>query len=277
MRHPVVGVGLEAAAAQRAGGDLQAVGPLDDAAAARAAARWPARRAGRSRGPGCARCPAAPTGRRPARRAPRPPGSARRRRAGRGRRRARRRCPGRSGRRRPAPPRHPSGRGSRAAGRRPAWWPRPALDGHLAAGDHRGGQERRGVGQVGLDRRRPAARTGPGATRHRFGSSSSTSTPCSRSACTVMSMCGRDGTGLPSWRTSTPSSYAAPASSSAETNWLEAEASMTTWPPRTEPRPRTVNGSVPRPSSSTSTPRPRSASEHLAPSGGCGRAGRRRR
>ena len=44
-------------------------------------------------------------------------------------------------------------------------------------------------------------------------------------------MCGRDGTGGPSWRTVTPSSYRAPASSSAETNWLDDDASITTSPP----------------------------------------------
>jgi hypothetical protein len=43
------------------------------------------------------------------------------------------------------------------------------------------------------------ARIGPGATRQAFGSESSTSTPASRSIATVMSMCGSDGTGLPSW------------------------------------------------------------------------------
>ncbi len=72
-------------------------------------------------------------------------------------------------------------------------------------------------------------------------------------------MCGIDGTGLPSWRTSTPLSYVAPASSSAETNCEDADASITTCPPGTAPSPRTTNGSAPRPSSSTVTPRPRSA------------------
>ena len=77
--------------------------------------------------------------------------------------------------------------------------------------------------------------TGPGATAQRFASASSTSTPCSRSIATVISMCGSDGTGLPSWRTSTPASYRAPASSSAETNCEDADASITTVPPRTDP------------------------------------------
>ena len=50
------------------------------------------------------------------------------------------------------------------------------------------------------------ARTGPGATDQRFGEESSTSTPCVRSIAVVMSMWGCEGTGLPSWRTSTPCS-----------------------------------------------------------------------
>ena len=48
--------------------------------------------------------------------------------------------------------------------------------------------------------------TVPGSTAHRLASVSSTSTPCSRRIATVMSMWGSEGTGLPSWRTSTPSS-----------------------------------------------------------------------
>ena len=98
--------------------------------------------------------------------------------------------------------------------------------------------------------------TGPGATRHRLGSASSTSTPCSRSMATVMSRWGCDGTGLPSWSTSTPWSKRAPASSRAETNWLDPEASSTTLPPGTCPAPPTVNG---RRSPSTRTPSARRA------------------
>ena len=74
-----------------------------------------------------------------------------------------------------------------------------------------------------------------------------------------MAMCGIEGTGLPSCSTSTPSSKRAPASSSAETNWDDAEASMTTCPPCTDPVPRTSNGKAPRPASSMSTPRVLSA------------------
>ena len=59
-------------------------------------------------------------------------------------------------------------------------------------------QERRRVGEVGLDRGGRSAATGPGrdrpAVRRR---ASSTSTPCARSIATVMSMWGSDGTGLP--------------------------------------------------------------------------------
>ena len=43
-------------------------------------------------------------------------------------------------------------------------------------------------------------------------------------------------------------------------NWDEAEASRVTAPPGIRPVPWTVNGSVPRPSSSTGAPRARSAS-----------------
>ena len=96
-----------------------------------------------------------------------------------------------------------------------------------------------------------SAVTGPGATCQRLGSASSTSTPWRRSSAMVISMCGIDGTGLPSWRTSTPLSYLAPARRRAETNCEDADASITTCPPGTAPPPRTVNGSAPRPSSST--------------------------
>ncbi len=84
----------------------------------------------------------------------------------------------------------------------------------------------------------------------------STSTPCSRRQATVIATWGSEGMGGPSWRTLMPASYDAPASSSAETNWLDADASITTDPPRTLPVPTTVNGRVPRPPSSTSTPEP---------------------
>ena len=63
-------------------------------------------------------------------------------------------------------------------------------------------------------------------------------------------MCGSLGTGWPSWWTVTPSAYRAPASSRPDTNWLDADASIVTDPPRSPPVPWTMNGSVPRPSSS---------------------------
>ena len=68
----------------------------------------------------------------------------------------------------------------------------------------------------------------------------------------------------------------APASSSAETNCEEALASIVTVPPRTAPEPRTVNGSAPRPPSSTCTPRARSAAS-IGPTGAGACADRRRR
>ena len=103
------------------------------------------------------------------------------------------------------------------------------------------------------------ALTSLGSTRQVWTSPSSTTTPASRSVSTVISMCGRLGTALPSWCTVTPSSKRAPESSRPETNCEDAEASRVTAPPRTDPRPWTVNGRPPRPSSSTSTPRVRSA------------------
>ena len=72
-------------------------------------------------------------------------------------------------------------------------------------------------------------------------------------------MCGSDGTGGPSWCTSMPRSNRAAASSSPETSCDEPEASSVTAPPRTDPEPRMVNGSAPRPPSSIETPRVRSA------------------
>ena len=66
-------------------------------------------------------------------------------------------------------------------------------------------------------------------------------------------MCGSLGTGLPSWWTVTPCSYRAPASSSAETNCEDCEASSVTYRPivavllRIGDRARTVqNGDIHR-------------------------------
>ena len=100
------------------------------------------------------------------------------------------------------------------------------------------------------------AATGPGRTCQRFGVASSTSTPAWRSIATVMAMCGADGSAAPTCCTVRPSVNDAPASSRPETNCDDAEASISTAPPATDPAPRTRNG---RPSPSTSTPRPRSA------------------
>ena len=69
----------------------------------------------------------------------------------------------------------------------------------------------------------------------------------------VMAMCGIDGSRAPRCSIRIPSRRRAPTSSSPETNWLEADASIITRPPAGSP-PCTVNGMVPRPSSSTSTP-----------------------
>ena len=102
---------------------------------------------------------------------------------------------------------------------------------------------------------------GPGATRQRLASPSSTSTPASRSIDTVIAICGADGTDSPVCTIVSPSANAAPDSSRPETNCDDAEASISTTPPATDPAPRTANG---RPSPSMSTPRPRSASSRGA-------------
>ena len=150
-----------------------------------------------------------------------------------------------------------------------------------------------GVGGLGADRGQPAMRTipplttaaarngtaldrsgsitqcraaiGPGETRHRLVWVSSTSTPASRSIATVIATCGADGTDSPVCTIVSPSVNAAPDSSSPETNCDDADASISTVPPATEPPPRTENG---RPSPSMSTPSPRNASS----SGAIGRA-----
>ena len=101
----------------------------------------------------------------------------------------------------------------------------------------------------------------PGATRQMPGRESSTVTPAARSTATVISMCGSDGRVGPMWRTVRPCAYRAAASSRPETNWLEPDASTSTEPPVSPPRPCTVNGSRPAsPWSSTRTPRARNAS-----------------
>ena len=153
--------------------------------------------------------------------------------------------------------------------------PRPSGHADPAAAGHRQHHEGRGVRQVRLDRHVD----GPDACgRHRPGGRrrTSTSTPCSAGTATVISMWGSEGTGGPSWRTLTPSSYAAPASSSAETNWLDAEASMTTCPPRDVSGPG--HGERQRaPAAVVDLHAERRAGRRgHRPSGGSGRAGHRR-
>ena len=73
---------------------------------------------------------------------------------------------------------------------------------------------------------RPASR--PGSTDQTSGTESSTPAPAARSISTVIRRCGALGTGGPTWRTTTPRSNSGAASSSPETSWLEADASMVT-------------------------------------------------
>ena len=81
-------------------------------------------------------------------------------------------------------------------------------------------------------------------------------------------MCGAEGTLGPSWCTSAPLSYRGAASSSPETSCEEPEASRVTVPPLIPPRPRTTNGTLPRPPSSITAPRSRRAASS-GPTGRC--------
>ena len=158
-----------------------------------------------------------------------------------------------------ARPIRPSRSRSRATRLRPGW-SGPASRERSRCRRWRARRRRRAprwTGPAPPVRRRAAPATG--GTTHRSGVESSTSTPCRRSCSIVIATCGSDGRDVPTWRRSTPSSYLGAASSNAEMNWLDAEASICTSPPRTRPWPMTVNGIAPRPSSSISTPRPRSA------------------
>ena len=85
---------------------------------------------------------------------------------------------------------------------------------------------------------------------------------------TVIAMCGAEGTGGPSCRTSMPSSNRGAASSRPDTSCEDPEASSTTVPPRTAPRPCTVNGTAARPPSSICAPSCRSAAR-IGPTGRC--------
>ena len=98
--------------------------------------------------------------------------------------------------------------------------------------------------------------------------SSATSAPAAWSMRTVMAMCGAEGTGGPSCRTSMPSSNRGAASSRPETSCEDPEASSTTVPPRTAPPPCTVNGTAARPPSSMCAPSCRSAAR-IGPTGRC--------
>ena len=122
------------------------------------------------------------------------------------------------------------------------------------------------------------APTGPGVDPpHATRSASSTTTPTSRSASTVMTTCGALGIGGPTCSTTRPSSKRAAASSSPDTNWLDADASIRSVPPRTRPVPRTVNGS--RPASAGLVrldARVRAGRPARSPSGAAGPPGRRR-
>ena len=104
---------------------------------------------------------------------------------------------------------------------------------------------------------------GPGATVQDSSPDRSTATPAERSICTVISMCGIDGSDPPRCATVTPRSNRAADSSRPETNCEDPDASMVTPPPRSAPVPRRVNGSA---SPSMSAPRSRSASR-MVPSG----------
>ena len=191
--------------AQRRGLDHQAVGGLGDVAAERVELARRARRAGRSRGRAGGRCRAAARGSRPARPARPAPGSARRRRRG------RRRCRARSPVPRTVSPslveasrRRPS-RSRRSRSPSPAWVRarRPAGHGDPAAGDQRGGEERRGVGQVRLDLDVDGAERAA-APPPDVGGGVVDRTPPLAQHRTVISMCGWLGTGGPTWRTATP-------------------------------------------------------------------------
>ena len=80
------------------------------------------------------------------------------------------------------------------------------------------------------------------------------STPRAARVAIVISMCGRLGSRSPAWRRSRPRSNRGAESSRPDTNWLDADASISSSPPSTRPVPCTVNGRAPRRSSSRSTP-----------------------
>ena len=114
---------------------------------------------------------------------------------------------------------------------------RPAGDAHRAAGDHGRRQERQ---RRWTDRVRPPS-AGPrprrAAPASGWATESSTSTPACRSIATVIAMCGADGTVEPVCCTVRPSVNDAPDSSRPDTNCDDADASIATVPPATDPLP----------------------------------------
>ena len=233
MRAPVVArrwswCARQRAAVQRRGARCGCRRPARAPRRRERAARRRAPRCGRSRVRGCARCRRACVGRvreRGERR--RSSGSARPPPTGRGRRPGCR-WPGRDGERAAAAD-GPRAHQRQDLGEHRARLRRvggPSRHRHRAAGDHRRREERRRVGQVGLDRDVLAAdragRHDPfagrrAARRGRRGAPSDS---------IVMSMCGMLGSRSPRWTRCSPTSKRGAASSRPETNWLDALASI---------------------------------------------------
>ena len=155
---------------------------------------------------------------------------------------------------------------------------RPVRHGHPAAGDQRRGQERRGVGQVGLDLARPRA----AAARARPARRSAARRRRPATPAVAQHVDGhpdvrlRRAAAAPTCRTSTPWSNRAPTAAGRTTNWLEDDASMCTGPPPAAGRCRHGERQRARPSSSTSAPSVAQRVEHGAHRPLAGAAGRRR-
>ena len=166
-----------------------------------------------------------------------------------------------------ARPRRPSRRAARAARRRPGSCA-PASAARVTAPPvaTRGGEERRGVGEVGLDRRGRRPAIGPGATRQLLGVGVVDVDAALRSTSTVISMCGCDGTApVPACTTSMPLSKRG-AGQQQRRRRTATTPTRRSAPCRRRraPLPWTVNGSRPRPPSSTSAPAWRSPSSSVA-------------
>ena len=142
----------------------------------------------------------------------------------------------------------------------------PVGDRHRAAGDQRRGEERRGVRQVGLDRRRRARGCGAAATpQTRRGSrpSCSACTPRRRER-VDRHLDVRHATAAGSPRVLDHQPVGKRGAGRAAGRRRTGSTPTRRWSPRrraTAPVPCTLNGSAPRPSSSTSTPRARSDSD----------------